>query len=172
MVTIGRFGNPTDAEIARGLLKSHGIDAQVADSETASMAWQLVGAMGGVRLLAADDDAHRAKRVLAAADSGVFDVADLPDELAAEEEPEGPVLPEVQALEDRILAADRIFRAALVGALFLPLQFYTGKLLTDFWLGSGPPVPKRQQIRLRVAAVLALTGIVACAVLLRALLAG
>lgn len=64
LVTIARYTYPYEAQIARALLDSEGIDAFIADEQTINMQWLYSDALGGVRLQVAAEDAEWAVRVL------------------------------------------------------------------------------------------------------------
>jgi hypothetical protein len=62
LVEATRFGNRIEAELARLLLASHGIDAILFDAEMNSFGW---GPMMPVRLMVLDEDRELAERLLA-----------------------------------------------------------------------------------------------------------
>ncbi|GAA0694545.1 DUF2007 domain-containing protein [Marinobacterium maritimum] len=64
LVTIARYTYPYEAQIARALLDSEGIEAFVADEQTINMQWLYSDALGGVRLQVAAEDAELALRIL------------------------------------------------------------------------------------------------------------
>ena len=63
-VVVGSFANELDAELAKGHLEAAGIDASIVKDDAGSMFPSLQGTEG-VQLLAARQDAERARRVLA-----------------------------------------------------------------------------------------------------------
>lgn len=63
-VTIARYTYPYEAQIARALLDSEGIEAFVADEQTINMQWLYSDALGGVRLQVAVEDRERALQIL------------------------------------------------------------------------------------------------------------
>ena len=78
--TVGRFLDPTDAHVLRGLLESAGVPVVVADAnlvQTNSL-WAI--AVGGVRVLVPASRAAEAREIIAAFDRG--DLA-LPDDDAS-----------------------------------------------------------------------------------------
>ncbi|MBR9829165.1 MAG: DUF2007 domain-containing protein [Oceanospirillales bacterium] len=64
LVTIARYTYPYEAQIARALLDSEGVDAFIADEQTINMQWLYSDALGGVRLQVKAEDAERALRLL------------------------------------------------------------------------------------------------------------
>jgi hypothetical protein len=50
LVTVANFGDVFEANLAKAMLESEGIQAYLADGELATMAWHLTGAVGGVKL--------------------------------------------------------------------------------------------------------------------------
>jgi hypothetical protein len=63
-VVVATFSFPLDAQIAKASLDSVGIPAFIADEHTINMQWLYSNAMGGVRLLVAEEDAEQAKNIL------------------------------------------------------------------------------------------------------------
>src|SRR5262245_60532836 len=110
LVTIAAFWSPVEADLARNRLEAAGIQAFLANAVTVGMYWHLSNAVGGVRLQVREGDAEEALAVLAEQPA------------AAEAEESEPVL------TSREQNADRAFRGAVLGLLFLPLQLYV------FWL--------------------------------------
>jgi hypothetical protein len=182
MLTVARYPNTALAHVGRARLEASGIEAIVADDATATMAWHLIGALGGVRLMVQTDDAERARRVLASEfDDTYEDVPELADDPPAypaaeearrEREPpaEGAVYIE-SAPPDAGLMAASIWRAALVGALVWPLQLLTAAQLLELWRDRAriwPQLIRADRRRVAIAAVLAFMGLVlSAAILLR-----
>ncbi len=69
LVTIRRYLWPHEAQIARSLLESEGIDAVVQDAHLAQIDWLYIQAIGGLRLQVAAADAAQAAAVLAAVEA-------------------------------------------------------------------------------------------------------
>jgi len=65
MVTIGRFTKPEDAHLVRTRLAAGGVESFLRDEHTVQMYWLYSDAMGGVRLQVLDQDAARAREILA-----------------------------------------------------------------------------------------------------------
>ena len=72
MVVVDAFTNPLDAHVARGLLESEGIPAQLHSEHLVSALWPLANALGGVRLQVAEHYATEARDVLARLARGEF----------------------------------------------------------------------------------------------------
>lgn len=53
-----------EADIAKALLDSYGIEAFILDEHQVRQRWHLAGAVGGVKLAVADENAYRARQVL------------------------------------------------------------------------------------------------------------
>lgn len=64
-VTIGRYGLPYEAQIARARLNAEGIHTFIADEHTINMQWLYSDALGGVRLQVRARDAAWAAEILA-----------------------------------------------------------------------------------------------------------
>lgn len=69
---VARFSTLPEAELAVGLLKRHGVNAQVTDREMANNAAYLQIAMGGVRITAPDFQIAEARDLIARARRGEF----------------------------------------------------------------------------------------------------
>ncbi|MBM4383550.1 MAG: DUF2007 domain-containing protein [Deltaproteobacteria bacterium] len=72
-----------EAELARALLESAGIEAHVADQHLVGLDWQMASALGGVKVLVAAEQAAAARDVLAAPpeESAAFEASDSPEPL-------------------------------------------------------------------------------------------
>ena len=64
LVTIRRFSQPWEADLARATLEANGIPAFVVDAHTVSMNWLLSNAIGGVRLQVPKSHMKAASEVL------------------------------------------------------------------------------------------------------------
>lgn len=73
LTTVGNYGTPQEAAIARGILRDNGIPAFVQGSETATTLFYVGTALGGVRLDVPESRAEEAERLL----SEKFDNADV-----------------------------------------------------------------------------------------------
>jgi hypothetical protein len=161
LTTIAVFQTPLQAAMARNYLESEGITAFLADDETVSMAWHLTGAVGGVKLCVAADQAHKAQTLLDRLEQEregrelVEDAGDEPDDRFYDDvdEQEPPPSP-----ADEL--ADRAFRAAVLGLLLCPLQLYSMWLLASLFILGEAPSPK-MKTRALLAAVLDLWFFVA-----------
>lgn len=63
-MVVARFGNPAEAELARAVLASHGIDAVLCGEDTAITLSYIGPALGGVELRARPEDAEAAAGIL------------------------------------------------------------------------------------------------------------
>ncbi|WP_017326347.1 hypothetical protein [Synechococcus sp. PCC 7336] len=113
-VTVATFNERTTAALARQYLQLEGVEAQIIDDATVSAAWHLTVAAGWIKLQVRSRDKRRAIALLEAkynaerqADVGGGD----------DEEDDLYISP-----EDR--SVDRAYRAAIVGLIVLPMQFY------------------------------------------------
>jgi hypothetical protein len=141
LVTVARFVNPIEARLAKNCLEEAGFEAFLADAETVSVAWQLSNALGGIKLQVAEPKAAQARIVLqmqldgSAGDRGelireAIGSRAVPGEGGEELPPEDDEsdAPEVEPT-GREKDAERAFRGAVFGMLFIPLQFYVSYLL-------------------------------------------
>jgi hypothetical protein len=159
LITVGVYETPLQAAIARNFLEAEGVPAYLADDATVGMAWHLTGAVGGVKLRVARDDAERAWRLLeelkrkeddkAVLNSDGF--ADEPEFDAEEEDDEDDDDESALSLADDL--ADRAFRAAVLGLFLCPLQLYSLWLLASLLMLGQAPSPKLQK-RAAIAGVL------------------
>ncbi|MGB0937143.1 MAG: DUF2007 domain-containing protein [Colwellia sp.] len=64
LIVIAKYSFPLDANIAKASLESAGIPAFIADEHTINMQWLYSDAMGGVRLLIAEEHEKEASEIL------------------------------------------------------------------------------------------------------------
>ena len=76
LVIVGRFYYLHEADIARALLESFGIEAWLLDEHQIRQRWFLGGALGGIKLAVAPENGYRARCVLEEDRSGVLDSID------------------------------------------------------------------------------------------------
>jgi len=151
--TVATFWDPIEADLARNYLKSRGMPVVLEGAESVSMAWLLTNAVGGIKLQVREEDADTALAILAegapagppasaqpgeeissASEVEPFDERGAED--AAESEP---------ALSRREQNADRAFRGAVLGLLFIPLQMYVFWLLLKVFLSDEPLRPDKRR---------------------------
>jgi hypothetical protein len=77
--TVATFNDLTQAQGARAVLESAGIEGVLQDESTGSIDWGLMPAMGGLRLQVAVGDAERAREALGSFESAA-PKADDPEE--------------------------------------------------------------------------------------------
>lgn len=70
MITIATFDTMPDAHIALGRLHAEGIEAHLADQHLVQTDWLYAIAVGGIKLQVAEEDAPRARAILATDYSG------------------------------------------------------------------------------------------------------
>ncbi|MHC4507992.1 MAG: putative signal transducing protein [Planctomycetota bacterium] len=130
LVTIATFSALVEASMARDQLDAEGVRAVLADAETVGMAWHLTGAFGGIKLQVMAADADRAISILRADDTTSSSDAESWQDATGEDfarESDRAYEDEYEYPTNELV--DRAFRAALLGVLFLPLQFYSVWLL-------------------------------------------
>ncbi|HSI61706.1 MAG TPA: DUF2007 domain-containing protein [Candidatus Saccharimonadia bacterium] len=66
VITIATFAKPEEAHLGRLRLERDGIPAYVADEHVLQLDWKLTNALGGVRLMVAEDDVEEALGILKA----------------------------------------------------------------------------------------------------------
>jgi hypothetical protein len=62
--TVATFDNAVAAEMAKNLLEGHGLQVMLTDEETVAAAWQLSGAIGGIKLSVPSTSVGRAEYLL------------------------------------------------------------------------------------------------------------
>lgn len=72
LVTVARFTDPLEAQIACGRLRAEGIDAHVADAHMGLANWEWRLAVGGTRVLVEESDADFARKVMRDLDAGHY----------------------------------------------------------------------------------------------------
>ncbi|MEP3479989.1 MAG: hypothetical protein ABJZ55_12135 [Fuerstiella sp.] len=146
LVTVATFSTPVEAAIGRNALEADGVRAFLADNAIVGMAWYLGGAVGGIKLQVADEDAERAISIFEATDIVVIteddwrsdetgEVFDAGDDDDVEDEPESAT--------DQIVGRAR--NAAVLGLLFLPLQLYSLWLLMRVAVDTAPTTPRNRR---------------------------
>lgn len=78
-IEVGRFHDLHEAEMAAGLLRSAGIRAEVADHHLIGMDPLMQRAVGGLRVMAPDDEAADARAILTRVQAGEFVSAEADD---------------------------------------------------------------------------------------------
>lgn len=63
-VRVGRFSNRAEADVARGLLEAHGIEARVLADDAAGLRPDVAFGAGGIALAVHPDDAELAQELL------------------------------------------------------------------------------------------------------------
>jgi hypothetical protein len=146
-VTIATFHDPVAASLAKNFLASEEIPVALFDESTVAVAWQLAGAIGGIKLQVPAIHVERAELLL----------AQIQEEKLAEEEAEPlpatgfaspETVEELQAeAEDKQpinVLVDRVYRSAVFGLIFWPLQAYVLWLLLQVATMPGKVSPNRR----------------------------
>ena len=125
LVTVGRYRDLTEAEVARSVLESAGIGAEIFDENLSRMNWALTNALGGVRLQVDVADQRTAEELL---QQGV------PESIAfgADEEFSQPNCPTCGSLNISFEGASR--KAALASLYILSLPLPAGR---ERWVCSN-----------------------------------
>jgi hypothetical protein len=178
LATIAMFWSPVEANLAKGRLEAAGITAFLQGEEAVAMNWLLSNALGGIKLQVAAQDLERAQACLAEVRSTA---SETPDEAAVQAETEpgstgrepGPAAPADEEAEPaptvREQNADRAWRGAVFGLVFLPLQLYVFYLLVKVYV-SEDVLRDEHRRRAWLACGINLPLMVGFCVLVRALL--
>jgi hypothetical protein len=168
LVTIATFDNTVQANLVRNQLAAAGIRATLVDEHTVGMNWMLSNAIGGVKLIVREEDYDDAAKILADpgadqapddagqtflgpvdAEQDENDVTQDEAEEALAESPDKTELAPTQREQD----AERAFRAAFIGILLQPLQFYAAWLLLSVWLSHERLAPEYRRKAWRALAI-------------------
>ena len=146
-VTVAVFNNEVDAAMARNYLESGGVRAHLLDDATVSMDWALSNAIGGIKLQVKVADFRRAQ----------FLLGQLPEDARQNYQPahsQETAFATPETLEDldadtveenaKDQAVDRLFRVAVFGLIFWPLQIYAFWLLLTLQTVEGVISPNRR----------------------------
>ncbi|MBI1832438.1 MAG: DUF2007 domain-containing protein [Planctomycetes bacterium] len=149
MVTIATFHDPLAAALAKNYLEGQGIPSELFDEDTIATGWMLAGAVGGIKLQVEVIHVERAEMLLeqiqeerAKADAeaaagppeNAIATQEIAEELQADREDQAPINQQT----------DRLFRTAVFGLLFWPLQLYALYLLAEIWSMDARISPDRR----------------------------
>lgn len=175
LLVIATFASSSEAHVAKGRLAAEGIRGALDTEALLNMDWFLTNAVGGVKLLVFEKDAERAAAILDEADRRRFEGEEQVEEGEAESHrsriqsrkshQEAASADEYYDDEDeptrREEEADRAYRAAGLGLVFIPLQFYVVWLLWKIVL-SDERLARRQRRRALVAAAISFPIVGVC----------
>ena len=139
LVTVATFSTLTEETIAKNKLEDAGLNIFLADSTTVQVAWHLSAAVGGIKLQVMDVDADRAVSLLGSADTvPISDGQSSSCQTSDYFKPEfGDNYEDVYVSPiDKIVK--RAFLCAVLGLVWLPLQFYSLWLLTRIAFDPAP----------------------------------
>lgn len=144
LVCISKHMTTAEAHVAKLALKEAEIPCFLADANCAGL---FSNALGGVKLMVPADDVERANQILNdSAANGEDLIGDAWHQMTpgqSESVADGSEI--IVRLSEREESAERAFRAALLGLLFLPLQLYVLYLLVFKVLGSDQPLNPRSR---------------------------
>jgi hypothetical protein len=141
LVTVATFHEPVAAAMAKNFLEGHGIPAVLFDEDTIATDWMLSTAIGGIKLRVDAIHFERAELLLTQnqAEREEADDEDEPSTLTAIATRE--IAEDMKSeREDRLPInqhTDRLFRVAVFGLIFWPLQFYAIYLLMEILSEEG-----------------------------------
>jgi hypothetical protein len=141
LVTVATFHDPVAAAMAKNFLHSEGIPAELFDEATIATGWMLAGAIGGIKLQVAPIHVERAEmllaRVQAEQDDAGKDEPPTPTTAIATAETAEELQAEREDREPINKLADRLFRTAVFGLIFWPLQVYVLWLFVQLFREPG-----------------------------------
>src|SRR4051812_28654865 len=122
--TVAAFDNVVAAELAKNLLEDHGLQAMLTDEETVAAAWQLSGAIGGIKLLVPSTSLGRAEYLLDQKALATVD-DELAEAIAAQPEVAAQISSSPEPFDDSPTdrRVDLAFKVSVLGLLFLATQF-------------------------------------------------
>lgn len=126
-VTVGVYGDLTEASVAQSVLEAAGIASFIPDEALAGIDWRMTAALHGIRLQVAEEDAEAARLLL----SGAGEI-----EVAAEEPADAATLsadercPECQSPQITTTRWKRRFKAL---TLLLPMLLVLWPVLVAVW---------------------------------------
>ena len=147
--TVATFHEPVAAALAKNYLENNGIPAELVDEATIATGWMLSGAIGGIKLQVLPIHLERAEMLLSQIEAqrreaDAEDAEPMPHTAIASREIAEELHAERVDREPINQLADRLFRCAVVGLIFWPLQVYVLWLLVQ-WLGEeGKVSPDRR----------------------------
>jgi hypothetical protein len=121
--TVATYFQPIQAELARARLVDEEIPAFIQGGEFAAIAWHLALADRGIKVQVPTEFVERAREVLSPTSN--YAERPLEDRTESDDDSENET---DEPLSLREQNADRAFRGAVIGVLFIPLQIYA------FWL--------------------------------------
>lgn len=166
LVCVGRFSTPELAHVARLSLEAEGVLAFLDNEWVSSMNWALTDAVGGVKLLVGSRDASIATEILSA--QSRFRWEEQEDEHLNREVQRSET--QSKAKNEREEDALRAFRGALLGLLFLPVQFYVFYLILFKVFGSDLPLSPNRKYQLIVAVLINIPSVIVMLLFVRSLI--
>jgi hypothetical protein len=152
-VTVASFGTLPEAELARNRLEQDGIHAHLSDGESVSMMWMYSTALGGVKLMVAEEDAERAGYILERVwrgarhkhtdDYGLEEtITDRPGKVRVEPVEDAPPAEEDEdevATSEKDKYARMAWRTAVIGLVLCPgiLHFFSIYTLLEIGEAKG-----------------------------------
>lgn len=137
-VTVATFSNYVDANLAKQLLESAGIQCYLANESTLNTAWHLTVAVGWLKLQVHQADLEQAKDVLASSELAETTAYNLFQDDADDDD-----FVKISWADE---TADRAFRTSVIGLilLFLPIQLYSLWLLIRLFVSRRQISPNRR----------------------------
>jgi hypothetical protein len=179
LVTVTTYAGPVEANLAKNRLEASGVRAFLADQVMLQMFWYLGNAIGWIKLQVAFQDVVAARAALNQHDDIKTGPAVEPEEALFEtteferipelddEEHEEDEIESIPTVRDR--NAERAFRGAILGLLFLPIQLYVFYLLLRIFI-SNEPLGDRERRKAIIAAFINLPLMICLCVFLRGML--
>lgn len=173
LTTVATYFEPIQADLARSRLEGEDIPTFIEGGEFALMAWHLSLANRGIKVQVPTEHAERASTLLSETSRASAGRKQIDEdrakadenEPACDDDGEAEYEPEPTVREQN---ADRAFRGAAMGLLFLPLQLYVFWLLLKVFV-SEESLSRHSRNRALVAAAVNFPLIVLFCLFLRSL---
>ncbi len=155
LVTVARYANSAEANLAKNRLENAGVLSFLVDDNATALGWPLAGALMVTRLQVASGNLERARAVLADSTfAEVREAEEAPEVPAGPKEGEGLLLPgeegfteedeEIEFWTQRDRNADRAFQGAVLCLIFLPLELYVFWLLLKVYVSEEELHPAKR----------------------------
>ena len=149
LVMVGSFVGIGEAEVARGMLESQGIHAELENRHLVSMVWHYSQAVGGIRLMVQPRDAEQARTLLGVSEA----IVEAVDE-------------DTRAPGDVMI--ERAWKSTVIGFFGLPpaLHLWALWLLRGAYAAGGPRTERGRKLAARTVLVSGLMVALAAAIFL------
>lgn len=140
LVVIATFNNSVEASLTQQLLEENEVVSWLKDEATVNVAWHLTIAVGSIKLMVREEEAHKAMAIIEEYQASLEDENSENDDLLTSDA-EDEVLLELSPTDKTLQQA---LRVAVIGLILLPLQLYSLWLLLSLLWKRSPLTPRQQ----------------------------